>query len=822
MVAHEDFKNHVFVTVSRLTKKKNSNGNPIEDNGGILKVSLDPTTDSAQSQVQKSSDVFSIGKTRTPAGLAISPNGSWLVAIAGHKSYVIRTSDLRSGLTKFVSSDRLTCVAFHPTEEYFGTGDSKGNVKLWYCLNDAKASTVSGVEKRAQTTAFHWHAHAVSSISFTPNGAYLLSGGEESVLVIWQLHTGKKEFVPRVGAPISSISIRPPGEKEEEYLLALSDATYSFVGSGSLKVSRAFSRLKLDPNFSHLGPSTSHPAPLAVHPLTSNLIIPSSHPSSLQVYSTSTSSLLSEIEVSPSNRVSRKDDKPLEPSRVQKTVISASGEWMATVDDRKADESFRAECYLKIWSWDRNSGLWMLNTRIDRPHGLKKVVSIAFSPGRKFSALHLVTTGEDEQIKSWRLKVTKGRSGMGEEFWVPRSSFNFRSQSPSQVSWSRDGSVIAVACGSYVPVYDPVTNALCQVVTCSECKHVVSVQFLGISGRYLAIAGKRDLVLWDLVAQSVRWHHRSAVNIDHLIAHPSEDNLALLQSSSPTSSETKVLMFRPASAIPYQTNMIPFRLLNVTWYPSLAETSKFRLVGITEAWNVVLFGDEVQNLAEAGASPTRIDVLTQKRSEGTTIFQEMFGISSFARVERPLASHSSLISTAKGQGQAATTILDVPAYLMPPLESLFQPLINGFLQPRTLGLERNLPAGVEGQEEVEVEMEVDEPVNLESRSPFIAGAKPQRVVDAREMNDFVELFRHHGLTSSKPRRITFPQSRTNGVRNNNGISKYPLNGASTPPFHKINGKTANSASQSTSPIPTSSSPATTGKKRKKSFGEATR
>jgi len=211
----------------------------------MLKVSLNPTTATAQSQIQSSSDILSIGKTRAPAGLAISPNGAWLVAIAGHKSYVVKTSNLRSGPTKFVSTDRLTCVAFHPTEEYFATGDSKGNVKLWYCLNDGAASTISGVEKRAQTTSFHWHAHAVSSISFTPNGAYLLSGGEESVLVIWQLHTGKKEFVPRVGAPISSISVRPAGEKEEEYLLGLSDATYTFVGSGSLKISRAFSRIKL-------------------------------------------------------------------------------------------------------------------------------------------------------------------------------------------------------------------------------------------------------------------------------------------------------------------------------------------------------------------------------------------------------------------------------------------------------------------------------------------------------------------------------------------------------------------------------------------------
>ena len=211
----------------------------------VWKISLTPTDATAQSPVQKSSGIRVIGKTRPTTGLAFSSNGSWLVAIAGHKTYVSKTSDLRAGFTKFVSSDRLTCLAFHPTEEYFATGDAKGNIRLWYCLNDGLSSVASGVEKRAQTTSFHWHAHAVSSIAFTPNGAYLLSGGEECVLVIWQLHTGKKEFVPRMGAPISSISICSAGEKEEEYLLGLSDATYAFVSSASLRISRVFSRIKL-------------------------------------------------------------------------------------------------------------------------------------------------------------------------------------------------------------------------------------------------------------------------------------------------------------------------------------------------------------------------------------------------------------------------------------------------------------------------------------------------------------------------------------------------------------------------------------------------
>lgn len=200
---------------------------------------------SDSSSVQTSSDVFAIGKTRSTAGLGISPSGEWLVAIAGHKAYVCSTSNFRSGFTKFVSPEQLTCLAFHPSEEYFATGDVTGRIRLWYCLNaNSAAFTSTGVEKTAQTTTLHWHAHAVSSIAFTSNGAYLLSGGEEAVLVIWQLNSGKKEYVPRVGAPIVHVSVSMQQEGEE-FLLTLADGTYSFVRSGSLKVSKSISRIKL-------------------------------------------------------------------------------------------------------------------------------------------------------------------------------------------------------------------------------------------------------------------------------------------------------------------------------------------------------------------------------------------------------------------------------------------------------------------------------------------------------------------------------------------------------------------------------------------------
>jgi NET1-associated nuclear protein 1 (U3 small nucleolar RNA-associated protein 17) len=208
-------------------------------------VSLKPTPATLQLPVQTPSESILVGKTRTTRGLAVSASGAWLVAIGGHKAYVASTANLKVGFVKFVSPEALTCLAFHPTEEYFATGDEKGNIRLWYCLHETIAAPKPEVEKRAPTSTFHWHAHAVSALTFTLNGAYLLSGGEESVLVIWQIHSGKREFVPRVGAPIDSVAVSRTKTGEEGYLLGLADASFTFISSMTLKISRSYSGIKL-------------------------------------------------------------------------------------------------------------------------------------------------------------------------------------------------------------------------------------------------------------------------------------------------------------------------------------------------------------------------------------------------------------------------------------------------------------------------------------------------------------------------------------------------------------------------------------------------
>ncbi|KAF8641248.1 hypothetical protein AX17_000882 [Amanita inopinata Kibby_2008] len=770
--AHEKFKDSVFVAASGLSKKKNN------DDAVILQVSL--RVDAGRSlETQNSPVITVIGKTKFPTGLAFSPTGTWLVAAAGHKVYVATSSSLVSGFVKYVSPDRLTCLAFHPFDDYFATGDKKGVIRLWYCLNESLAINVKGIEKRTQTTSFHWHAHAVSSIAFTSNGAYLLSGGEEAVLVIWQLHTGKKEFVPRLGAPISTVSVsRASGD--EEYLIGLADATFSFVSPGSLRVSRSYSGIKLDAaTFYARSASNSSGAPIAVHTTTSSIILPSSHPSSLQIYSPSSAKLLYELEVAPSNRVSRRDDKFIEPPRVERVIISLSGQWMATIDTREEDETFHAEIYLKLWRWDYKTGFWILNTRIDRPHGLKRITDLAFSPSPSSASLgRLVTTGEDGIVKIWGIRTIKNKGGQTEESWGTYATFTFRSEVPNSVSWSPDASLLAISLGPHVAIYDPSFNVIRQTISLPESQATTTVRFIGKTGRYLVVASKRDLVLWDLVTQSARWSYRTSTPIQQIFPHPREDSFVVFQNSPTDSSpKTTVLILNAMSASPASEQVVPHSFRSIVLYAPYHSQPGFSFVGITVDWGIVSFGEQVLHPELEGSSSNKI--FASAAPQRRTLFQDIFGLSALENLQSEQTVSQTVSTTIPRHQNAAIDVFDGPSHLLPPISSLFDAI-----------MEHHSHTQAPIYQDDKQTTEVDEDIDMEAEVPeVVVESQSTRQVSQDVVDGLVNLFKSHTIGI----KYTTPVSNTNGKSSAqqeirvNGGTHHAAAASPSPSTRKLNG-----------------------------------
>ncbi|KAF9454138.1 WD40 repeat-like protein [Macrolepiota fuliginosa MF-IS2] len=800
--AHEQYKDYVFVAASRPSKKAKQDNNAV-----VMRVSLQLIDASTNSTSLRSAEVSAVGKTRFPTGLAISPNGTWLVATAGHKVYVAKTSALAAGFTKYVSPERLTCLAFHPSEEYFATGDDKGVIRLWYCLNDELAvRNAKGVEKKTQTSSMHWHAHAVSALAFTSNGAYLLSGGEEAVLVIWQLQTGRKEYVPRVGSAVNTVSVTRSKAGEEEYLLGLADATYVFVNAGSLKILRSYSRVKIDPGAYIHDPSPSKcvSTPLAVHTLSSTILLPSSHPSSLQVYSPSTSTLVSELEVSPSNRISRREDKAVEHSRIERCIISPSGHWMVTVDTREGDCDFRAEVYLKFWSWDERNAAWALNTRIDKPHADKKITSLAFSPEQgRDTMLQLVSAGEDGIVKVWRLRSRKLKGGEREEFWAARTTLKYHSEKPRFAAWSQDGSLLAVCYEACVVIYETTLYAVLQSLTSSECTSPYSVYFIG--GRHLVVGGGTQIVLWDILMHTITWHHSAANKIQSIMPHPSGSSFAIFEEIDSEGSETtRISTFSLQSPKPTKICTLPFTLRSKAWYTGSAQPSQYSFLGISRSWSLIAFGDSV-NLAPEDNSAKELSTDTAVRKP--TLLQDIFGSSAFVDLTN-LPSSGPAQYQVPSSSKSAEDIFDTSAYLMPAINTFFDPLIHTFLKKRVTEDEPLLSdASKMDVDEEEVEEDVAQVVTI----------AVSRTVTSSEINDLIGLFRKQAIQDPAPSHAAKNSGKTVNGRDSSTPNRCP------PPKSKFNGISSKTktpvaaASDDTpeTPDPSSSPQLVNGRKRKK-------
>jgi NET1-associated nuclear protein 1 (U3 small nucleolar RNA-associated protein 17) len=134
-------------------------------------------------------------------------------------------------------------------------------------------------------------------------------------------------------------------------------------------------------------------------------------------------------------------------------------------------------------------------------------------------------------------------------------------------------------------------------------------------------------------------------------------------------------------------------------------------------------------------------VASSQEPHKRTLFQDIFGDSALAGAPVDPLAQKKTASTMPSNGKEIMDILGGPAYLIPPLETLFEPLITHFLTPRAPADETVPGPGLPTGDEEDVSMDVDEPQD----KPLVSETRTERGVDAREMKTLIELFRHHGV-----------------------------------------------------------------------------
>ncbi|KAL6705772.1 NET1-associated nuclear protein 1 [Coniothyrium glycines] len=300
----------------------------------------------------------------------------------------------------------------------------------------------------------HWHRDAVGSVKWSLDGNYIISGGDETVLTIWQISTGKQQHLPHLSAAIENVVVAPSGSS---YALTLANNSVIVLSTTELEaktniVGIQSRRIDVEqlPKETKSGKAffdIFHPVPMAINSINSDevlLAVPSSQPRQkneglrpepyLQTFdlanhrAKSRQALTRNTATEPN--VAPEGGRIAEPS-VKLLKVSHDGEWLATIDEwvpPRADSGFlnegipefneeerqnRREVYLKIWRRDEENAQWRLDTRIDAPHffddvcGNGRVFDLVVDP----SALGFATVGEDHVVRVWRPK-TRTRDGV--------------------------------------------------------------------------------------------------------------------------------------------------------------------------------------------------------------------------------------------------------------------------------------------------------------------------------------------------------------------------------------------------------------------------
>ncbi|EEQ35520.1 NET1-associated nuclear protein 1 [Microsporum canis] len=456
----------------------------------------------------------------------------------------IREPDETSSTTK---EDRKTVIDM-------AVGQDEGAIIVY---NDV-LNTLQGLENHKMAEPglsshkLHWHRGPVKTVRWSKDGNYLISGGLETVLVLWQLDTGRKQFLPHLSSPICNIVVSPKGSS---YAVKLHDNSAMVLTTSELKPVASMNGLQIPAGASaELAESRrqkrkgSEANLLAgrlsalVHPLYNNHLLLTVSTSAGR--DTPVSSYLQTFDMRSNQQVYRQalartnvsvlnigpQGTLLTTPDIKFIRISADGAWLASIDEwqqypdevkvlypsvEQRDREPRREVCLKFWRWNEHSAEWELVSRVNSPHTATSgdavtVLDLATHPqGYMFASI-----ASDGFVRIWapdnkssRKMNSRGAGSVQVKSWRCLHAIPLEtppSQPAASLSFSEDGSALAVCWssasrGGVVHLVDPESG---RIHFSRQGLYTDSPQGCGFLDRHLVIVSDAVCV-WDTVSDRV-------------------------------------------------------------------------------------------------------------------------------------------------------------------------------------------------------------------------------------------------------------------------------------------------------------------------------
>nr|CAH8851387.1 unnamed protein product [Trichobilharzia regenti] len=121
----------------------------------------------------------------TISKLAIHPIKSWLCSISDDKSWKLWKIPKLDCLMEYkLTTDWISSVDFHPTDEILATGNGKGSIQIWKIQLGEEESSQNNTKRIG---LLRQHAGAVWSINWHWCGNYLASCGMDNTIRLWNV-----------------------------------------------------------------------------------------------------------------------------------------------------------------------------------------------------------------------------------------------------------------------------------------------------------------------------------------------------------------------------------------------------------------------------------------------------------------------------------------------------------------------------------------------------------------------------------------------------------------------------------------------------------
>lgn len=642
-------------------------------------------------------------------------------------------------------------------------GGLKGSIHIYEdLLRKLIKRDRAGKKSSADVTSrrLHWHRNSVQAVKWSADGNYVISGGQETTLVLWQLETEHRQYLPHLGAPVESIVVSPFGSS---YGIRLADNSAMILSTSELQPTFSIAGIQIPavqqailplPFVSTVTAATQKkraiqrprcPACASFSvPGRLLLAVPSATVSKQVSMTPPSASYLQTFDVGAAHQFSRQaltrtkittlnmgpESNIVEEPNVTHIQTSSNGQWLASVDEwmppkrdleplafnqeRISEELvFREEIYLKFWSWDADTKVWELISRIDNPHAAPSgnpydqggVLDLVSDP----SSVAFATVGEDGIVKTWKPAIrrrngleVKSKDGRSLTAWHCQHTTSLKMSEittengllGAKLAYSQDGSILAVGLQSSMasPIYiiDPCSG---EVRSTHTGLYAGPLLGLGIVHKYLVTLSD-ELCVYDLVDDKLKYgvhllSHSLSLEKRFALSHLAADSHdSLFAIAVPQTAKTGLLsqlaIFDAEDATPQFLTELPSA---VTTLLSSSGRKGFYAIDLTA---------QVRTIIPSGSMPSVPMTLPDDRAAPTRGLSDIFG-DGHRILNQGDTSKDSGLSVAKfgsvthepdfGDDDAVVVsqdrlaeVFDVgPTHALPPVTQLFEQVASLYL-----------------------------------------------------------------------------------------------------------------------------------------------